>query len=86
MLPAHFAPVYPGLMKIAAPATVQGREVPAAAGACLRWGEGMGKGGGSGWAPAINVLCYQVSGSFVIARDVLDAFYVLLVMGLFNIV
>lgn len=31
------------------------------------------RGGGSGWAPAINAPCYQVSDSFVIATDVSDA-------------
>lgn len=60
MLPAHFAPVHPGLMKDAAPATRQGREVPAAAGARLGLGKQWGRGGGSSWAPAINALCYRV--------------------------
>lgn len=73
MLPAHFAPVHPGLMKNAAPATMQGREVPAAAGACLGWG-----GGGTGRGEEGPVGHQQSmphapkSGLFAIARDVSD--------------
>lgn len=63
MLPAHFAPVHPGLMKNAARAATQGREVPAAAGACFWWGEEWGEGrrvqsGTSNHCPVRPSLCF----------------------------
>lgn len=88
MLPAHFAPVHPGLMKYAAQTTMQGREVPAEPRESASGGVGAGSGreeeGPDGHQQSMPRA--TKSGSFLIAKDVSDAFLVLLAVGPFNTV